>query len=99
MSKKFSTKPLRGMKDYYPPDLREINWIINTIRDVAELYSYEEFESPRLESIEIFAAKSSDELVNEQSFIVEKKKRRKVNTNSRTYSIVSTNDHGKKSRT
>jgi len=74
MSKKLSTKPLRGMEDYYPSDLRETNWIIDTIRDVADLYSYEEFESPSLEPIEIFAAKSSDELVNEQSFIVEKKK-------------------------
>ena len=78
MSKKLSTKPLRGMEDYYPSDLREINWIIDTIRDIAELYSYEEFESPKLEPIEIFAAKSSDELVNEQSFIVEKKKGEKL---------------------
>jgi len=78
MSKKFSTKPLRGMEDYYPPDLRETNWIIDTIRDIADLYSYEEFESPSLEPIEIFAAKSSDELVNEQSFIVEKKKGEKL---------------------
>jgi histidyl-tRNA synthetase len=78
MSKKLSTKPLRGMKDYYPSDLREINWIIDNIRDVADLYSYEEFESPSLEPIEIFAAKSSDELVNEQSFIVEKKKGEKL---------------------
>jgi histidyl-tRNA synthetase len=74
MSEKFSTKPLRGMEDYYPPNLREINWIIDTIRDVADLYSYDEFESPKLEPIEIFAAKSSDELVYEQSFLVEKKK-------------------------
>jgi histidyl-tRNA synthetase len=73
MSKKFTKEPLRGMVDYYPPDLREENWIIDSIRDIAELYSYEEFESPQLEPIEIFAAKSSDELVNEQSFIVEKK--------------------------
>ena len=78
MSKKLSTKPLRGMEDYYPSDLREINWIIDTIRDIADLYSYEEFESPKLEPIEIFAAKSSDELVNEQSFIVEKKKGEKL---------------------
>jgi len=78
MSKKLSTKPLRGMEDYYPSDLRETNWIIDNIRDVADLYSYEEFESPSLESIEIFAAKSSDELVNEQSFIVEKKKGEKL---------------------
>ncbi len=74
MSKKFSTQPIRGMEDNYPSDLREVNWIIETIRDVAERYCYEEFETPLLEPIEIFAAKSSDELVNEQSFIVEKKK-------------------------
>ena len=78
MSKKLSTKPLRGMEDYYPPDLRETNWIIDIIRDIADLYSYEEFESPSLEPIEIFAAKSSDELVNEQSFIVEKKRGEKL---------------------
>ena len=73
MSKKFSKEPLRGMKDFYPPALRESNWIIETIKDVAERYGYEEFKTPQLEPIEIFAAKSSDELVNEQSFIVERK--------------------------
>ncbi len=74
MPKKFSKEPLKGMKDYYPSDLRIENWIIDTIRDVAERYGYEEYETPQLEPIEIFAAKSSDELINEQSFIIEKKK-------------------------
>jgi len=78
MSKKFSKEPLRGMDDYYPADLREVSWIIEIIRDVIERYSYEEFASPQLEPIEIFAAKSSDELVNEQSFIVEKKEGEKL---------------------
>ncbi|MFX1390657.1 MAG: histidine--tRNA ligase, partial [Promethearchaeota archaeon] len=44
-----------------------------TIKDVVERYGYEEFMSPQIEPFEIFAAKSSDELINEQSFIVEKK--------------------------
>ncbi|MFW9987375.1 MAG: histidine--tRNA ligase [Candidatus Odinarchaeota archaeon] len=74
MSKKFSKEPLRGMKDFYPPALREYNWIIEILKDVVERYGYEEFRTPQIEPIEIFAAKSSDELVNEQSFIVEKKK-------------------------
>ena len=74
MSKKFSKEPLRGMKDFYPSDLREYNWVIDTIRDVAERYGYEEYKTPQLEPVEIFAAKSSAELVNDQSFIVEKKK-------------------------
>ncbi|MFX1502236.1 MAG: histidine--tRNA ligase [Promethearchaeota archaeon] len=74
MSKKFSKEPLRGMKDFYPPALREYNWIVEILKDVVERYGYEEYRTPQLEPIEIFAAKSSDELVNEQSFIVEKKK-------------------------
>ena len=74
MSRKFSKKPLRGMRDFYPSDLREVQWIEGIIRDVADLFCYEEFDTPMLEPIEIFAAKSSEELVNEQSFIVEKKR-------------------------
>lgn len=78
MSKKFSKEPLRGMKDFYPPALREYNWIIETLKDVVERYGYEEYRTPQIEPIEIFAAKSSEELVNEQSFIVEKKKGEKL---------------------
>jgi len=73
MPKKFSKEPLRGMKDFYPSDLREYNWLIDSIREVAERYGYEEYKTPQLEPVEIFAAKSSDKLVNEQSFIIEKK--------------------------
>ncbi|MFW9999239.1 MAG: histidine--tRNA ligase [Candidatus Hodarchaeota archaeon] len=73
MSKKFSKEPIRGMDDYYPDDLREVNWIIETIRDVVDRYGYEEYLTPQIEPIEIFAAKSSEELVNEQSFIIERK--------------------------
>lgn len=74
MSKKFSKEPLRGMKDFYPSDMRKVRWIEELVSDIANLYDYEEFETPLMEPIEIFAAKSSEELVNEQSFIVEKKK-------------------------
>ena len=58
MSKKFSKEPLRGMDDYYPDDLREVYWIIEMIRDVVEKYGYEEYLTPQIEPIEIFAAKS-----------------------------------------
>ena len=76
--KQFSTNPLKGMKDFYPEDLREVNWIISIIKDIADRYNYEEFETPLLEPIEIFAAKSSHELVYEQSFYVEKFEDRKI---------------------
>ena len=75
--KKFSRLPLKGMEDFYPSDFREINWIIEQIRDIVELYSYEEYLGPLLEPIEIYAAKSSEELVYEQSYYIEDKKGRK----------------------
>ena len=40
------------------------------MRDIADIYSYEKYSGPLLELIEIFSAKSSEELVNEQSFYV-----------------------------
>ena len=71
--KKFSTDPIKGMDDVYPSDMQLINFICDNLKDTAELYCYEEYDAPLLEPIEIFEAKSSTELVNEQSFIVEKK--------------------------
>jgi histidyl-tRNA synthetase len=70
MSKKFSKEPLRGFIDFYPEDLQKINWIIDVVRDIADIYYFEEYSGPLLEPIEIFAAKSSEELVNKQSFYV-----------------------------
>lgn len=78
MSKKFSNQPVRGMTELYPSDVREEQWILDKCRDVAKKYAYEEIEAPLLEPIEIYAAKSSEELVNEQSFICEKKKGEKL---------------------
>jgi len=76
--KRFDTKPLKGMKDFYPQDLRLVKYILSIVDEVAELYGYEEFESPLLEPLEIFAAKSSRELVNEQSFYIEKFEDQKI---------------------
>ncbi len=74
MSRKFNKNPIRGMREFYPSDLKELQWVEGIIRDISELYCYEEFKAPIIEPVEIFAAKSSEELVNEQSFIIETKK-------------------------
>jgi histidyl-tRNA synthetase len=76
--KKFSTQPLRGFEDFYPSKLRVLRWILTKLKKTVETYCYEEYEGPSLEPIEIFAAKSSDELVYEQSFYVEKKEGEKL---------------------
>lgn len=60
------------MTDYYPTDLQIDKWITGKISEVVRQYGFEEYDGPVLEPIEIFSAKSSEELVNEQAFICEK---------------------------
>lgn len=63
-----STQPYKGARDFYPEDMRVRNRMFEIWRDVCQLYGYEEYDAPILEPVELFAAKSGDELVNEQSY-------------------------------
>lgn len=62
---------LRGFRDFYPEDQAKITYLRTKIADVCARFGYEEFEGPALESFELYAAKSSDEIVNEQAFVFE----------------------------
>jgi histidyl-tRNA synthetase len=64
-----SAQPYKGTRDYYPEDKRVQNYIFNTWRTVVERYGYEEYGAPILEPIDIYAAKSGQELVNEQTYV------------------------------
>jgi histidyl-tRNA synthetase len=44
-------------------------WLYQHIRAVSEGHGYQEYEGPFLERVELYAAKSGDELVREQSFV------------------------------
>src|SRR5690606_3466443 len=63
-----SQQPYKGARDFYPEDLRLRDYIFGKWRSVAKSYGYEEYDAPILEPVELFAAKSGDELVNEQSY-------------------------------
>ena len=62
-------RPVKGTRDFYPAELAVRNWIYDRVRDVSETFGYQEFDGPFLESIDLYAAKSGDELVKEQSFV------------------------------
>lgn len=64
-----STQPYKGSRDYYPEDKRVQNYIFNVWRKVAERYGYEEYGAPTLEPYELFAAKTGQEIVNEESYL------------------------------
>jgi len=59
---------VKGTRDYYPEVMAVRTWLYNKLREVSEKFGYQEFEAPILESIDLYAAKSSDELVKKQSY-------------------------------
>lgn len=63
-----STEPYKGTRDYYPEDKRVQNYIFHTWRKVVESFGYEEYDAPLLEPLEVYAAKTGQEIVNEQTF-------------------------------
>ncbi len=60
---------VKGTRDFYPDDMAFRNWLYGRIRGVSEAFGYQEFEAPFLERLELYAAKSGEELVKEQSFV------------------------------
>jgi histidyl-tRNA synthetase len=63
-----NTKPYKGARDFYPEDKRLQKYIFSVWREVVERYGYEEYDAPIIEPIEIFLAKTGEEIVNEQTY-------------------------------
>ncbi len=62
-------RPVKGTRDFYPEVMAHRTWLYQKIRQVSELFGYQEYEGPILESLELYAAKSGEELVKEQAFV------------------------------
>jgi len=60
---------VKGTRDFYPEQMAIRIWLYNTMRAVAESFGYQEYEAPILEPLELYAAKSGEELVKEQSYV------------------------------
>ncbi len=62
------TQPYKGARDFYPEDMYLRDWIFAKWREVSERFGYEPYDGPILEPLELFASKTSDEIVNEQTY-------------------------------
>lgn len=63
-----SAQPYKGTRDYYPEDKAVQNYIFGVWSAVAHQFGYQEYSTPLLEPLEIYAAKSGQELANEQTY-------------------------------
>jgi histidyl-tRNA synthetase len=59
------TQALPGFRDFYPADLALRDYIFRTWRQVAARYGFEEYDGPPLEPLELYTAKSGDEIVGQ----------------------------------
>lgn len=73
-----STQPYKGARDFYPEDKRIQKYMFSKLRTAVERFGYEEYDAPILEPFEIYAAKTGDEIVNEQTYSFDDRGGRKV---------------------
>ncbi len=62
------TAPYRGTRDFLPAEMSVRTQVFETLYDVIERYGYVRYDSPTLEPVEIYEAKSSQEIVQQQLY-------------------------------
>lgn len=67
--KALSTESYKGVRDFYPADQKIQKYIFKVMRETAESFGYREYAASPLEPSELYAGKTSDEIVNEQTYI------------------------------
>ncbi len=63
-----STEPYKGVRDFYPTDWARMDAMFSHIRETLALWGYEEYNASPLERSELYEAKTSEEIVNEQTY-------------------------------
>lgn len=60
---------VKGTRDFYPEEMANRSWLYGMLKEVSQSFGYQEYEAPFLEKIDLYAAKSGEELVKEQAFV------------------------------
>jgi histidyl-tRNA synthetase len=63
-----STQPYKGARDFYPEDKALQDYLFRVMRQTVTQYGYQEYDAPILEPLELYKAKTGEEIVNEQTY-------------------------------
>ena len=69
MASKSSIPSVKGTREFYPEEMAQRNYIYDKARQASQLFGYQEWDAPFIETIDLYAAKSGEELVKEQAFV------------------------------
>ncbi len=65
---KLTTENYKGTRDFYPEDMRIRNYLFSTMKRVVSSYGYEEYDGPMIESLDLYKAKTGEEIVGKQIY-------------------------------
>jgi histidyl-tRNA synthetase len=60
---------VKGARDFYPEQIALRNWLYANMKAVSQKFGYQEYDGPFLETLELYAARSGEELVKKQAFV------------------------------
>ena len=60
--------PYKGTRDFFPSQMREREYLFKIIKETVELFGYEPYDGPLLEEVDLYQAKSGQELIDEQIY-------------------------------
>jgi histidyl-tRNA synthetase len=60
---------VKGTREFYPEEMALRNFISDNIRRASQAFGYQEWDGPFIETIDLYAAKSGEELINQQAFV------------------------------
>lgn len=63
-----STEPYKGVRDFYPEEQFFQRYLFEHMERVCELYGFEEYSASVLEPAELYRSKTSEEIVDEQTY-------------------------------
>ncbi len=69
MASKSLIHSVKGTREFYPEEMAQRNYIYDKVCQASQTFGYQEWDAPFLETIDLYAAKSGEELVKEQSFV------------------------------
>lgn len=59
---------VKGTRDFYPEEMAFRSWLYGKIKKISEKYGYQEFDGPNIEYLDLYADKTSEEILKEQAF-------------------------------
>lgn len=65
---------IKGSRDFYPDKWVFNRWLYSKIKETSLKYGYQEYEAPIIERLELYVAKSGEELVKKQAFVIKNQK-------------------------